>query len=138
MDYEKLIKKEFKFLKKYGFKIANYSRNFEIEIDFSYRDISIGLNFVDHDNQAVGCGIKVGNKSENLLRNTMFDIGETAKLKELISDSASAEEQIKIYAQFILQNIDRLLNYKNDGYKCPKKEDADEQKEVSEALRGAD
>ena len=31
MDYERLIKKEFKFLKELGFKIKNYTRNFEIE-----------------------------------------------------------------------------------------------------------
>lgn len=111
MDYEKLIKKEFKFLKKYGFKTYNYTMNFEIEFIFSKGNISVGINFVEYNNnQTVGCGVTVAGKSENLLHNTIFAAEKTRALKErILHNSLSAEEQIKAYAQFIAQNIDKLL-----------------------------
>ena len=111
MDYERLIKKEFHFLKKYGFKIKNYTLNFEIEIYFIKKEISIGINYVSYNNEVVGCGIKVADEEENIVKNTIFDKDKTVELNELIAKNInSAEEQIKIYAQFLFQNIGNVLN----------------------------
>ena len=112
MDYEKLVKKEFKFLKRLGFKLKNYTRNFEIEIDYLKDEISIGINYVSFNNEVVGCGIQIANKSENLLKNTLFNKQNTDNLNKLILQNIhSAENQIKIYAQFIFQNIDEILKW---------------------------
>lgn len=111
MDYERLIKKEFKFLKKFGFKIKNYTRNFEIDFNFFKEEVSIVINYVSYNNEVVGCGIRVADKNENLLRNTIFDKDKTDELNKLIlKNIGSAKEQIKIYAQFISQNIGGLLD----------------------------
>lgn len=110
MDYERLIKKEFKFLKKFGFRTKNYTRNFEIEIEFIRKHIGVGINYVSYGNEIVGCGISVGDKTENLLKNTIFNKYKTAELNRLIAENiSSAEAQIKIYAQFVLQNIGEIL-----------------------------
>lgn len=110
IDYENLIKKEFKFLKKLGFKVKNCTVNFEYEMYFIKDKIEIAINYVSYNNQVVGCGIKIGDKDENLLKNTIFDKKETDILNQRIFQNIQqAEEQIKIYAQFILQNINTIL-----------------------------
>ena len=110
MDFERLIKKEFKFLKKLGFKIENNTICFEYEVYFIKDEIEIGINYVSYNNQVVGCGIRVADKKENLLENTIFNKDKTAELNKLILKNIdSAEEQIKIYAQFISQNIGEIL-----------------------------
>lgn len=111
MNYERLIKREFKFLKSYGYKIKNYTRSFEIEIYFLKGNIEIGINYVGYNNEAVDCGIRVADKNENLLKNTIFDKDKTYELKMLIRNNIdSAERQIKIYAKFISDNMFEILN----------------------------
>lgn len=111
MDCERLVKKEFGFLKKLGFKVKNYTRNFEIEFDFFKEEVDITINYVGYNNEVVDCGIKVADKKENLLKNTIFDKEKTEELRKLISENiGSAQEQIKIYARFISQNISGVLD----------------------------
>ena len=111
MDYERLIKKEFCFLLKYGFIRKNYTRNFEVEIYFVKDSLSIGINYVSYNNSIVGCGIEKKHIKENILQSNMFSYDQLIELNNLISTNIDdAEEQIKIYAKFISENIGQILN----------------------------
>ena len=110
MNYEKLIKSEFNFLKKRGFKIKNYTRNFEIEFNFQKTDAIISINYVDYNNSVVGCGIEKGDKKENILKSTFFDEANLSMLNDKIATHInSAEDQIKIYSQFLAENVDKIM-----------------------------
>lgn len=131
MNYERLIKKEFKFLEKMNFGVKNNTFGPDVYISYLnfYKDICINISVYEgvkcsiEDTKpkksiAVTCSIEsitpneyiINTSKKNILNNTVFNKEKTVKLnEEILKNINSVEEQIKIYAQFIFENIGEII-----------------------------
>ena len=113
INYHKLIKKSFAFLKKLGFKYEEYQKGPDLEIVYSYQDIIIEICYyygVDENyNSGYFLDIIISKKGfrENLLKS--INVFGREKILEFsnILNSANMKNKIGLYAQFIMDN--RLL-----------------------------
>lgn len=117
----KIIKKNFDFLRKYGFKRKLFSKNTDYEVVYSKEDsiieVSCGLNISNNNNLDIDAMIKnsfyevwiiiqKNNKRSNIFSCDLFDELSRKKLKFEIDkiENHDIEQIVKVYSQFIMEN----------------------------------
>lgn len=121
MNNGKIIKKNFDFLRKYGFKRKLFSKNTDYEVVYSKEDsiieVSCGLNISNNNNLDIDAMIKnsfyevwiiiqKNNKRSNIFSCDLFDELSRKKLKFEIDkiENHDIEQIVKVYSQFIMEN----------------------------------
>ena len=115
VNYHKLIKKNFKFLKDLGFKFVEYQNGPDLETVFTYQDVIIELHYYygvdDKYNKDYYFDVVISKKGirENLLKSIVI-FGQE-KIQDLVNKlvSANMENKIILYSQFIMNNYLLLL-----------------------------
>lgn len=110
VNYHKLIKKSFKFLKELGFKYEEYQRGPDLEIVYTYQEVIIEINYYygidDKHNKNYYFDVIISKKGirENLLKSIVI-FGQE-KIQELVRKlkSANMKNKISLYRQFIMNN----------------------------------
>ena len=117
VNYHKLIKKNFKFLKDLGFKFEEYQNGPDLETVFTYQDVIIELHYYygvdDKYNKDYYFDVVISKKGirENLLKSIVI-FGQE-KIQDLVNKlvSANMENKIILYSQFIMNNYLLLLEW---------------------------
>ncbi|MDE5563253.1 MAG: hypothetical protein K2J01_06920 [Clostridiales bacterium] len=119
---KKFIVDDFSFLKDYGFSSKDYTCNAETDYAFTRNDLTISVYYYlgileTYKKQmcldvVITFGDILGDNRRNLLKAT--DIFGEELINKLIADikDLDADAQVPIYAKFLKDNIDTLLNYK--------------------------
>ncbi len=128
MDYLSIIKKRFKFLKKYGFIIKKYSNGVDVEIHYIhldnvieiYRTLCVGdleyryLNvdeLLKTSHYAVDIIIQKHQARKHIFDwKDLFDDVELLTLNRNIEATNSDGEKISIFADFIERNVKKVIN----------------------------
>ncbi|MDE6029442.1 MAG: hypothetical protein K2F90_03885 [Clostridiales bacterium] len=114
---KKFIVDDFSFLKDYGFSMKKYSRAPDVEYVYVRNDLEIELAYylgvLESYEQAMCFCVIISNINgrKNLLQ-CAEEFGADL-INKLIADikDLDADAQVPIYAQFLKDNIDVLLNY---------------------------
>ena len=115
---KKFIESDFAFLLDYGFSRKKYSRAPDIEYAFVLNDITIELAYylgvLETYEEAMCFCVIISNVNgrNNLLQ--CAQVFGADLINKLIADiqNLAVDAQVPIYAQFLKDNIDTLLNYK--------------------------
>ena len=115
INYHKLIKKSFEFLKKLGFDYQEYQKGPDLEIVYSYQDVIIEISYYYGIDKNYNSGyfldviISKNGFRENLLKSTsVFGQEKILELSNALN-STNIKNKISLYAQFIMDNSSLLL-----------------------------
>ncbi len=115
MSFEKLIKKNFNFLKKIGYKRKCYSKNGDYEIHYINNNNAIEINYYlcanernNSDEYLVCIIIKSNNVRNELFTSTLFKYDNLMQLRRQLKQCESNEQKLIKYAEFLKINAHML------------------------------
>jgi len=130
MNAFRLIKKEFKFLKDFGFRKKVFSKNTDYEVNYFRNNINIEISYywgclsnevtkiddlISNSTYVINVTISHNNKKENIFNCSLFDKNILEKLEAEINkiDIKNTEHILKTYSLFIKNHLTTLIEQSN-------------------------
>lgn len=129
MNYVRLIKKHFDFLKRNGFKRKVFTKNCDVEVTYTNKNLTVTVcrelcvtsspltsNFdidslIDNSAYFVWVELEYGYQGSNLLYCDLFEKDSRRQLKSDIAKADNHEQILVLYSEFIKNNLPALLKF---------------------------